>query len=226
MKKLILASLLSSFLNAQSYNLYSYFNSHVGTINIDTVKNSENLDIRLEIPLLPDSILNASFFNVGFLIEREFNFQKINDSTYIEKLSDEEFTYSLSTNGWQLKSYLGNRTEKKNLVGNNYEGTTLVDIVRDELQGNYKRNFEIFVGGLRYFIELPEFIYDSDFKRLNFDIRSFHRWENDSWKSYEKDKDVPFGNISVFFKEHEAVKATGEVKILFFPIDFYIEKQK
>ncbi len=64
------------------------------------------------------------------------------------------------------------------------------------------------------------------FKKLDFNVQGFYRWNENSWISYENDVDVPFGNISVFFKGFEAIKASGEIKILFFPIDFYIEKQK
>jgi len=154
-KKIILAGLLSGILSAESYNLYSYFNSHIGTVQIDTTKNSEDLEIKLEIPLIPDNFYKAGI--IDFSIKKKFGFHKINDSTYIEILQDEAFTYLFSNSSWNLTSYKGNREEKKILVGTSYESNTLVDVIRTELTGTHKRKFEIFIGGLKYLIELPEF---------------------------------------------------------------------
>jgi hypothetical protein len=224
MKKFFFVGLLSGLLSAQSFNLYSYFNSNVGSIEIDTTKNSENLEIKLEIPVIPDGIYKASFFD--FSIKKEFGFHKVNDSTYVETLPDEEFAYSYSDSAWNLYSYKGGREEKKFLVGNSYKCNSLVDIISNELKGNHKKELEIFIAGLKYFIKLPEFTREGNLKRLDFDVRGFHRWEDNSWVSYEKDDDVPFGNVNVFFDGFDAVRANGEVKILFFPINFYIEKQE
>ncbi|TKJ17117.1 hypothetical protein CEE44_01110 [Candidatus Woesearchaeota archaeon B3_Woes] len=213
------------------YDISAYEDS-AGYLVINT-KGEKSLEMQIDvgirrekpIPLPVVGPFLQNVWNIGLSeivrYKTDILFFKPDDSTYVEKVDDETFTYNLINDKWVLVNYDGGnhpRTEKEVLVDSTLNGVPALDFIIKKYSGENVPydSLGAFIEGLDYIIVFTNGRTKHGVEELVFDLVNSQNYEDGEWNSLADDEKIIFGDAKMILVDI-IISAQAKINHKIFP---------